>query len=324
VDLLLNEREQEPTYRLGRTGGAFGVQIGEVDSGFQLAMGYRFYGHWLQDVDPGAFVVGDPWLPLLGVSQSEDVAQALPGGPRWESGPTVLAIWDRRDDRFNPTQGSLWSMQVELTDPGVAEQINFIAEGQVQAVIPAGPVRFQLEAGAGYGWAQGRSTTLALEKRFRMGGANSLRGFSLDTVGPKNRVAISDLPWPSQLAPVVEELFREDPIRWVPTGGDSLLRVSAEVWIPLEILRIPAPGTSLVAFVDAGNVFFTDPTILATSTIIDPEPVLRVGTGLGLRLATPVGPVQVDWGVNPAYFTESWSQARGEEPWRLHLSLGSL
>ena len=324
IDLLLNERDQEPTYRLDRTGGAFGVQLGGVEKGFQLAIGYRFYGHWLQDVDPGAFVIGDPWLALLGVETADQVAETLPGGARWESGPTVLAIWDRRNDRFNPTEGTLLSMQVQLTDSGVAEQITLRAEGQVQAVVPAGPVRFQIEAGGGLGWAQGRSTTLALENRFRMGGVNSLRGFALDTVGPKNRVAISDLPWPSQLAPVVEEVFRQDPIRWVPTGGDTMMRFSLEMWTPLETLRIPAPGTSLVAFVDAGNVFFTDPTILATSTIVDPEPILRLGTGLGLRLATPVGPVQVDWGINPAYFTQAWAQERGEEPWRLHLSLGSL
>jgi outer membrane protein assembly factor BamA len=103
-----------------------------------------------------------------------------------------------------------------------------------------------------------------------------------------------------------------------------MLRASLEMWTPLEVLHIPAPGTSLVAFVDAGNVYFRDPTILATSTIVDPEPVLRIGAGLGLRLATPVGPVQVDWGINPAYFTQTWAQERGEEPWRLHLSLGSL
>ena len=103
-----------------------------------------------------------------------------------------------------------------------------------------------------------------------------------------------------------------------------MLRFSAEIWTPLEILRIPAPGTSLVAFVDAGNVYFTDPTILATSALVDPEPFLRVGTGLGLRVTTPVGPVQIDWGFNPAYYTSNWAQERGEEPWRLHLSLGSL
>ena len=97
-----------------------------------------------------------------------------------------------------------------------------------------------------------------------------------------------------------------------------------EVWTPLETLRIPAPGTSLVAFVDAGNVFFTDPTILATSDLVDPEPFLRVGSGVGLRLVTPVGPVQIDWGFNPAYYMTSWAQERGEEPWRFHLSLGSL
>ena len=324
VDLLLNEREQEPTYRLGRTGGFFGVQLGGFESGVQVSFGYRFFGHRLYDVDPGALVLGDPWIALLEVSDPEDVATALPGGLRWESGPTFLALWDRRNDRFNPTRGSLLSWQWELTDPGVAEQITLRTEGQMQAVMPAGPVSFHVEMGAGLGWTQGRSTTMALEKRFRMGGANSLRGFALDTVGPKNRVAVSDLPWPSQMEPVVSEIFRDNPVRWVPTGGDSMLRASFEMWTPLKKLGVPAPGTSLVAFVDAGNVFFTDPTILATSSLVDPEPLFRVGTGLGLRVSTPVGPVQIDWGVNPAYYTAAWSKERDEEPWRLHLSLGSL
>ena len=236
----------------------------------------------------------------------------------------MLAIWDGRDDRFNPKSGNLFSVQMDLTDPGVADQITARAEGQLQTILPLGPFSLQFAAGGGVGWAQGRSTTLALEKRFRMGGANSLRGFALDTVGPKNRVAISDLPWPDQLAPVVDELYRDSPVRWVPTGGDSMARFSLEVWAPLETFRIPASGTSLVAFVDAGNVFFTDPTILATSIVVDPEPILRVGTGLGLRIATPVGPVQVDFGLNPSYYTASWAEERGEEPWRFHLSLGSL
>jgi len=324
VDLLLNEREQEPTYRLGRTGGFFGVQLGGFESGVQISFGYRFFGHRLYDVDPGALVLGDPWIELLDLTNPEEVAEALPGGLRWESGPTFLALWDRRNDRFNPTRGTLMSWQWELTDPGVAEQITLRTEGQIQTVMPAGPVSFHVELGAGLGWTQGRSTTMALEKRFRMGGANSLRGFALDTVGPKNRVAVSDLPWPSQMEPVVSEIFRDNPVRWVPTGGDSMLRASFEVWTPLKKLGIPAPGTSLVAFVDAGNVFFTDPTILATSSLVDPEGLFRVGTGLGLRVSTPVGPVQIDWGVNPSYYTSAWAKERDEEPWRLHLSLGSL
>ena len=79
-----------------------------------------------------------------------------------------------------------------------------------------------------------------------------------------------------------------------------------------------------MTFVDVGNVYFLDPEVFATSEAIDPEPLLRYGVGVGLRQATPLGPLRLDVGVNPVYFQEDWAQPRGEVPARLHLSLGTL
>ena len=152
-----------------------------------------------------------------------------------------------------------------------------------------------------------------------------MRGYALDSVGPKNRVALSDIDWPEALEPLVEEAARDATDRWVPTGGDAMLHTSAELWVPLKVMGLSRTDTtSLVGFVDAGNVFFVDPTVLATSAVVDPEPLLRYGVGAGLRIRTPVGPMQVDVGVNPQYFAAAWPEERGEDPWRLHFSLGAL
>ncbi len=46
--------------------------------------------------------------------------------------------------------------------------------------------------------------------------------------------------------------------------------------------------------------------------------------GAGIRFPTPVGPLQLDMGLNPMYQERGWTAERGEVPYRFHLSLGSL
>jgi outer membrane translocation and assembly module TamA len=73
----------------------------------------------------------------------------------------------------------------------------------------------------------------------------------------------------------------------VPTGGNEQLILNTEARIPLPIKQ----GLGLVVFYDGGNVFpsvgFRDFTSLYTNNV-----------GLGLRYATPVGPVRIDLGHN--------------------------
>ncbi len=95
----------------------------------------------------------------------------------------------------------------------------------------------------------------------------------------------------------------------------------AELWFPLS------DYSHLVGFVDVGNVFFLKDTTYTTTTNLtgdDVEPFLRYGTGVGIRYETPVGPLQIDVGVNPIYYQADWSEARGEVPLRLHVAIGSI
>jgi len=320
VDVLARERQQEPTYRLERTGAGVGVQIGGEAERIRVVATYGVQQRWLQDVAAGSLVGGDPWLE--GEDPTEELV--LPMGPRLHRGPSISAFLDQRDDRLNPTRGLLTSIQVDGTHL-VAGDRTVRLLGQGRAIVPLGPIGLQLGGGAGIGWAEGRTATLPLEERFRIGGASTLRGYALDSVGPKNRVALSDIDWPDALEPLVQEAARDATDRWVPTGGDAMLHTSAELWVPLKVMGLSRTDTtSLVGFVDAGNVFFVDPTVLATSAVVDPEPFLRYGVGAGLRIRTPVGPMQVDVGMNPQYFAAAWPEERGEDPWRLHFSLGAL
>ena len=110
---------------------------------------------------------------------------------------------------------------------------------------------------------------------------------------------------------------------------------SLELIAPLPALGLYAwDGYAAALFVDAGNVWLLTPGVDATSenqAIRDIfDPILRYSIGAGLRVSTPVGPLQVDLATNPAVImatgirrellVEQWR----EPPLRAHISLGTL
>ncbi|MCV0397454.1 MAG: autotransporter assembly complex protein TamA [Rhizobiaceae bacterium] len=100
-------------------------------------------------------------------------------------------------------------------------------------------------------------TEVPADRRFYAGGGGSVRGYAYQGIGPK--------------ALVNGELQ--------PTGGLSYAEASAE-------LRVEVTNSfGLVPFVDAGTVS------------VDPFPDfsnIKVGAGLGIRYATPFGPIRLD------------------------------
>ena len=93
-------------------------------------------------------------------------------------------------------------------------------------------------------------------ERFFAGGGNTVRGYGQDSLGP-------------------HDFFGA-------TGGNALLVFNQEVRFPI-VWRFRGVG-----FIDAGNVFETVPDISFAD--------LAVGTGLGLRVETPVGLFRFDYG----------------------------
>jgi outer membrane protein insertion porin family len=330
ADALLDEENQEPTYRLYRSGFGVGLQSGVGPRG-QFVLDYRVEWRQLQDVDPGALLEGDPWLPLLGLPSTlrdtgagfDITALGTPQTPsehRSVSGLGAVLILDRRDDPTNPRRGAHWTFQARANDGLFSPNPAIIAQTRLVELFPLGALGLLFAAQGGAAGTLDRDDTVALEDRFRLGGAGSLRGFEMDTVGPKNRVESVDVDFPNEIDPLIRYSRRTDPYRWVPTGGDGMLAFTAELKVPAPLLGFRKfPDAAIVGFVDAGNVYLLKATERTTSTLLGGEPFLRTSFGVGFRYATPVGPLQLDVGINPDPLTR-----RGEESYRIHLSLGTL
>jgi outer membrane protein insertion porin family len=113
----------------------------------------------------------------------------------------------------------------------------------------------RVQLGTGYG-EQG----LIFSERFQLGGATTVRGYSENSLGPRDP-ALPDFP----------------------LGGDALLNLNGEV-------RFPVRGwVQGVGFIDAGNVFEQRSDLSFRD--------LTVGYGIGLRLASPFAMLRVDFGI---------------------------
>ncbi|WP_239492866.1 outer membrane protein assembly factor [Luteitalea sp. TBR-22] len=121
-------------------------------------------------------------------------------------------------------------------------------------------------------------------KRYFLGGSASLRGWGRFEIAPLT--------------------FSGNPI-----GGHSMFESSGE-------LRVPAFGQlSVVAFVDAGNVWYESFDINLDD--------LRVDVGPGLRYRTPIGPVRVDLGYQVTRIEGLLVNGEPEpRRWRIHFSIG--
>jgi outer membrane protein assembly factor BamA len=112
---------------------------------------------------------------------------------------------------------------------------------------------------------------------FYTGGGSTLRGFPLNSAGPQRAVSVCSNPSDASTCSFIQ----------VPTGGRELFILNSEFRIPVPLKK----GLGVVAFYDGGNVFehvgFSDFRNNYSNTV-----------GLGVRYATPIGPVRIDVGRN--------------------------
>ena len=109
------------------------------------------------------------------------------------------------------------------------------------------------------------------------GGGTSLRGFPIDEAGPQRLVPFCNV-LQNQTGCVNVT---------VPVGGRQLFLLNSEVRFPLRLMK----NLGGVVFYDGGNVYsainFNNFTSNYTNTV-----------GVGLRYATPIGPIRIDLGHN--------------------------
>ncbi len=334
VDLLLRERVQERTWQMARSG--FGVAIDTtLDTKTTLRTGIRMETRTLQEIDVGALLEGEPWSQLLDLDNPQ-----LPSTFRFQDSLSALLFHDRRDSQFAPSRGFSVSIRGEVA-PGLPAGKNAkrpvrFAKSEIRATgyIPLGGFILRTSGDIG-AIAMLDDGIVGLEDRYRLGGTGNLRGFRRDTLGPRNRTANSNLGWSDRLGPIIEQAGRVDPNRWTPTGGDARVLASVELIAPLPALGLRAwDGYAAALFADVGNVWLLTRGADATSeaSVIRDifDPILRYSIGAGIRVSTPVGPLQIDLATNPEAITATAERRiLLREQWRepllrAHISLGTL
>jgi outer membrane protein insertion porin family len=319
VDVLFNEQDQESTFRVERSGGAFNFLLNMGARG-TASVGYGVQLRRLLDVDPGTLVLGEPWIDDLGDIDANNPIPQLPSDTRTQSGLGLAIAVDARNDRYNPTRGGLGTVNVDVTDQILSDVFFVRGEGSWTQLVPAGPLAFVLRGRGGLARAIDGASTLPLEERFRLGGGTSMRGFDVGAVGPANEVSPEYVAFPDAIEPIVAYAERSGPSRWVPTGGDAMALGTLELKFPFPVFGLTGwDSWALALFGDVGNVWFTQPGVSTDSMGRNTDPALRVAAGAGIRRSTPIGPVQVDLGFNldPLPY-------RDEGVVRLHVSLGAL
>ena len=165
-------------------------------------------------------------------------------------------VRDTRDSKLNPTTGTRLALLVEPTYEinAGATFVKLRAEASAYRALDA-EKRFVLAGRVAAGSIYGANlASVPANRRFYSGGGGSVRGYGYQDIGPVSAAGI-------------------------PTGGLSMLETSAE-------LRIGVTETiGIVPFVDAGLVS-------ANQSFSGSD--FKVGAGVGLRYATPFGPLRID------------------------------
>lgn len=204
-------------------------------------------------------------------TEISDIVEEASADLKAEQGRTDISVagtvlsWDTRDNRFDPTRGGLVFVGGDLAGGLFAGDRDFFRLQGGAGYYLSHFKRFVLESRIRSGIVNEYSDTaeVPIFERFFAGGANTIRGFEERRVGPR-------------------DVTSNDPI-----GGEALLVATLE-----EVMTIVKDerGKAIVkgsAFLDVGNVW---------RRIDDYASSVEVGTGVGVRVNTPIGPLRLDLG----------------------------
>ncbi len=224
-----------------------------------------------------------------------DVAAALQR-PRWRNGFDIGWTRDRTDRAIDPHNGyqlranGTWALGVlgsDLTFIEVGVGAASYRELKADWVLAA-----QARVASFFGTAtvsadpedtsrspeRAREDVLPPDERLFAGGANSVRGFGQNRLGPGVWIFEAE----GNDAGVGQDTV------FVPVGGTTSAIASLELRFPSPVLR---ERVRLAAFADAGTV-----QVGGLETL---DAGWRVTPGVGVRIRSPVGPIRMDLAINP-------------------------
>jgi outer membrane protein assembly factor BamA len=298
---LYAERQSQPNFARDAIGGRVAVT-------HRLAPRTTVVGS--VDIEKGSTIAAPVlFCTTFLICTPEDFTRAT--GSRFRNTLGVNFLQDHTDHPLDPTRGHVLRTGVAWAAPFLSSDVTFVrwtGEGSVARVVRpswvlAGSIRLgNFFQSASLNPERADDDFLPPEERFYAGGANSVRGFERNRLGPlvyfARRSVVDSL---GVVQPAEIDSIRDlgngvkdttyavcdDCVDVVPTGGTSVAVVNAELRFPSPVFR---RQLRLAAFIDAGSV--------STGNLWDSQN-WRITPGVGLRIITPVGPARVDMAYNP-------------------------
>jgi outer membrane protein insertion porin family len=184
-------------------------------------------------------------------------------GRRWVSkGLSSIAFDNRRGDPLFPSYGTLTKLEASLTGGPFGLDTNYYALEATSHWYFRGLFSghtLQVKGNMGVMDAFGDSDRVPLFDRYFLGGAYNMRGFEYRQVGPRDTFLNGE-----------------------PLGGNTYWQGTLEYLIPL------IENLKFALFYDIGNVY-------QDAYAFDQFGDFSDNWGIGLRLQTPLGPLQLDY-----------------------------
>lgn len=279
---LFAERRSEFAVYLREEVGAAVSLTRETRARIPITLSYRV-GYGVTEANPASF------CGFFNACVASDISQL--SQRRVVTALSLSAVRQRVNNLLDPTRGSVLSAEATVSSRFLGSSrlqqfSRLVTDATIytpisRGIIFAGHIRAGGIVAPDIDLASGAANFIPPEQRFYAGGPNDVRGFDRNELGPLVYVVSRDS---LTISPTFDTTFSPTAPRVSATGGDRIVIANAE-------LRFPAPGLGdrfrLVTFLDAGSVWddFS-------------RSGLRFTPGVGLRVASPLGPIRLDIGYN--------------------------
>lgn len=229
-----------------------------------LRIGYPIFGKWRIY---GNYSFTDTDLTEVSESASYVIRNSV--DLHLTSALKLSLVRDTRNRRYAPSEGSRNVLSVKYAGGPLGGDAQFTKfEGSTSWFFPL-PFKsvFHIKGAAGQVF-ENEANKLPVYERFYLGGLNSIRGFEFGKVSPTEYNATTG----------------EDE----RIGGDKMWYTNTEVIFPL----LETQGLRGVLFFDAGQVLNDN------ENWGDLTDDIKMGTGVGIRWLSPMGPLRLVWGFN--------------------------
>lgn len=213
---------------------------------------------------------------------------------------TARATIPRTNAAIDPTRGYIGQLEATVSSKLIGsssfqEFVRFVGDFSWYQPLARGVVlSWRLRGGLMFApqvaLDSGSTAFIPPEQRFYAGGANDVRGYGRNELGPVVYVIDSASIVVDSSGAAPDSSFSA--ARVEATGGNTMTVGSVELRLPTGI----SSRLGMAFFVDAGSVWVRKESAAPFR--------LRITPGFGLRYATPLGPARLDLAYNPYDFPE--------------------